>query len=201
MKIENNILKDPSVKTIVDPKHLIVSNKNKYLKSSTNIVLHTSFSTYAKTTIKNFKNSEVKESMHIVIDRRGEITQLIPFDIKACHVMDKNNNVQRCKNDYSIGITLINAGKLICVNGSYYMPSGNLIDSRSVMKYKQEVEDTTYWQTFPDAQISSLRNLCKALMYKYPSIINILENSAAAKGKIDPGPAFPSEVFNKFHKL
>lgn len=201
MEILSNTLEGADIINIINPKHLKRSKKNRYLRSKSNIVIHSTSSTYLKTVIKDFKDSDVKETMHIVIDRRGEITQLLPFNIEAHHVMDKDNNILKYKNASSIGITLLNAGRLVHVCGSYYMPNGDIIDNRSIMVHKQEVEDTSYWQTYPDAQINALIELCKTLTKKYPSIKRILENSETSKGKLDPGPAFPREKFNNSLKL
>ena len=48
----------------------------------------------------------VRVSAHLFIDRRGEITQFVPFDLRAWHAGQSSYRGRAGCNDYSIGIEL-----------------------------------------------------------------------------------------------
>ena len=45
-------------------------------------------------------------SAHLLIDRLGNVTQYVPFDMRAWHAGESSFNGRNCCNDYSIGIEL-----------------------------------------------------------------------------------------------
>jgi len=45
-------------------------------------------------------------SSHVLVDRRGEITQYVPFDARAWHAGKSEFQGRQCCNDFSIGIEL-----------------------------------------------------------------------------------------------
>ena len=45
-------------------------------------------------------------SAHLLIDRVGNVTQYVPFDMRAWHAGESSFNGRHCCNDYSIGIEL-----------------------------------------------------------------------------------------------
>ena len=45
-------------------------------------------------------------SAHLLIDRLGNVTQYVPFDMRAWHAGESSFNGRHCCNDYSIGIEL-----------------------------------------------------------------------------------------------
>ena len=52
------------------------------------------------------KIHKLEVSSHIFINRDGEITQYVPFNLRAWHAGQSNYNGRSCCNDFSVGIEL-----------------------------------------------------------------------------------------------
>jgi AmpD protein len=49
---------------------------------------------------------KLRVSSHLLIDRQGNVTQYVPFDMRAWHAGESFFDGRNCCNDYSIGIEL-----------------------------------------------------------------------------------------------
>jgi N-acetylmuramoyl-L-alanine amidase len=78
-------------------------------------------------------------------------------------------------NDFSVGIELVNPGYLS--------------DTGMRAKHKSGGPERT-WALYPEAQVSSCADVCRALMMTYP-IGDIVGHDDVSPGrKLDPGPAW-----------
>ena len=135
---------------------------------------------------------DVTASAHLVIDRKGDIIQLVPFNVEAWHA-GKSFHLGRINlNRYSIGIELDNLGKLrregerfIAECGKEVQPSDVFVDEAN--------GQPTYWHRYTDEQLKTVVLVCLLLMDRYP-IRYLLRHSDITPRKIDPGPAFPPEL-------
>lgn len=131
-----------------------------------------------------------RASAHLVIDRKGDIIQLVPFNVEAWHA-GKSFHLGRINlNRYSIGIELVNLGKLrregerfIAECGKDVQPSDVFVDEAN--------GQPTYWHRYTDEQLKTVVLVCLLLMDRYP-IRYLLRHSDITPRKIDPGPAFPA---------
>jgi len=189
MKIINNLLKGDKVKYVPCPKN------TRPMKELAFIIIHYTATTKTDPTVSYLKKADSGVSAHFVIGRNGEIIQLVPCDTQAWHAgesMYKFNKEQfNYLNNYSIGIELVNAGKLNHICDTFYSCLGKNIPKDEVFYDRKENRATKYWHDYTDEQISSLINVIKTLRKEFPQIRDVLGHSDITSRKIDPGKAFP----------
>lgn len=163
------------------------------------IVIHFTAGATGKSSIDYWKERGDGVCAHLVIERDGAITQCRPFNKQCGHA-----GVSRWKNPatgkivtglnaYAIGIELANAG-----------------DDEGALKWarKQGFETvvlkhanggiTRPWETYPEAQIASCLDACRAMIAATPGIVDITgHDNIAPERKSDPGPAFPMEMLRR----
>ncbi|MEL6141995.1 MAG: N-acetylmuramoyl-L-alanine amidase, partial [Bacteroidota bacterium] len=103
-------------------------------------------------------------------------------------------------NRHSIGICLANRGyvrqfqnkKFASVNDKNRRV-GKFLDKDEVVRLQHPNEvRARFWEKYTAEQLTTARELCKALIETYPSIVDIVGHDEIAVGrKSDPGPAFP----------
>jgi N-acetylmuramoyl-L-alanine amidase len=120
--------------------------------------------------INRLKNSKAKVSCHYLINRKGEITQMVKENKVAWHAGKSKWKNFNNLNDSSIGIELVNKGHEFG------------------------------YQNFSKNQITSLISLCKFLKKRYMiKKENFLGHSDIAPlRKLDPGEKFPWKKLSKF---
>jgi N-acetylmuramoyl-L-alanine amidase len=120
--------------------------------------------------INRLKNSKAKVSCHYLINRKGEITQMVKENKVAWHAGKSKWRNFNNLNDSSIGIELVNKGHEFG------------------------------YQNFSKNQITSLISLCKFLKKRYMiKKENFLGHSDIAPlRKLDPGEKFPWKKLSKF---
>ncbi|MEM1336320.1 MAG: N-acetylmuramoyl-L-alanine amidase [Bacteroidota bacterium] len=133
-------------------------------------------------------------SAHIIVDKDGTVVQMVKFNRKAWHAGISNWGEINGLNHYSIGIELVNAGKLEKTDsGDWINWSGKNISSNEVIirPHKNDKYQVHYgWQMYTNEQIESLIEVSNALNDRY-NFIDILGHDDISPGrKIDPGPAF-----------
>lgn len=125
-------------------------------------------------------------SAHILIGRDGKIAQLVPFNRVAWHAGESSWHGVPSVNLYSIGIEMVNWGKL----------------TRSAMGHwqswtRQRIDDYVWyggeeaWQVYPLAQVRAAVEVVTALCLAYPIDYVLGHSQVAPDRKQDPGPAFP----------
>ncbi len=170
------------------------------------IVIHYTGGSTMEGAIHTLTNPLSQASAHLVIDRDGSTTQLVPFNIIAWHAGRSEHEATGRKqlNNFSIGIELVNAGPLQKISDAEYMswfskkyPSDEVIQA----SHKNEGVER-YWQIFSQAQIERTLEICRLLKEKYPIQYLLGHDEISPGRKIDPGPAFPIERFrNKVLQL
>lgn len=169
------------------------ANKGSEMKDINAIVIHASIANSLKSIIAFQTTPSSQESEHIIIDRNGDIVQLVPFNRVAYHAGQSTYNGARL-NETSIAITLINCGR-VQRQGSYYL---SLVDKAQIPAnrvqpaYNKSDNAQTYWETYTPAQINAVTQLCKLLKEKY-NIRTILGHDEVDPAKLEPGPLFPMQ--------
>jgi N-acetylmuramoyl-L-alanine amidase len=158
------------------------------------IILHYTAGPSVESAVNTLCNPSVKASAHLVIDLDGSITQLVPFDTIAWHAGKSSHGGRSGFNKYSIGIEIVNAGKLKPQDGKYAAWWGELYEKKDVLEaVHQNHSSPAFWHTYTQEQIDCVLNICITLKEVY-SITNILgHDEIAPSRKVDPGPAFPTE--------
>ena len=164
--------------------------------------------------IRSLTNPKRKASAHLIIDKNGDVTQLVPFNNKAWHagrsVWQPEPSLRyEGLNRFSIGIELVNGGRLLKAAGDTYrtwwgkkIPLDDVFideDYYITSKYaNQSIHKTGLaFERYPEEQLLAVLEICRTLVETF-DMIDILGHSDVAlpEGrKLDPGPAFPMENF------
>lgn len=167
------------------------------------IIIHYTGSSTAQSAINTFMDAENEVSAHIIVGLDGALTQLVPFNKKAWHAGESRHENRTGLNKYSIGIEVVNAGRLSKSGTKYYSWFEKAYNTEDVIKAVHRNEDiATYWQRYTESQIETVAELCELLTRQY-NILHILGHEEVSPGrKIDPGPAFPlDKLRNRILKL
>lgn len=156
------------------------------------IVIHYTAGPY-QSSLNTLVNPKVKASAHVLVDRDGSITQLIPFNEIAWHAGDSSYAGRSGYNKYSIGIEIVNSGPLTKSGNVYRSWFGSAYNPSDVIEAVHRNQSTAkYWHVYTAEQIEAVRELCAELIETYPEIKQILGHEEIAPSrKTDPGPAFP----------
>ena len=146
------------------------SKKNRKISDIKFVIIHYTGMQSEIASIKRLKNPKFKVSCHYLINRKGEVIQMVDDRNTAWHAGKSKWKKFTNLNRSSIGIELVNKGHQFG------------------------------YQNFTEDQIKNLIILCKQLKKKYKiKTENFLGHSDIAPlRKIDPGEKFPWKKLSKF---
>lgn len=164
------------------------------------LVMHYTAGGNAAGAIAHLTREASKASAHVVIGRDGAITQLVPFDTVAWHAGKSAWQGLTGLNRYSLGIELVNAGRLSRQEGRWLTWYGAEIPEEEVLVAVHQHETVPAgWQRYTASQLEAAWRLADLLVRQY-GLQDILGHDDIAPGrKQDPGPAFPLQEFR--HRL
>ena len=202
MKIENHMIEgvdfieSPNHGGEIEPDTIVMHYTAGYSKES---------AIHALTDVRNEARRRV--SAHVVIDRDGSITQLVPFNIKAWHAGPSRYRNRRGLNNFSIGIELVGIGwyRERVSDGKYGNWFGGVKSREEIVRTEGRVVEAAnsrigtgvfLWPEYTRAQLDSCEDLVRKLidMHKIRDIVSH-EDIDLRKWRTDPGPAFPMERF------
>ena len=157
------------------------------------LILHYTAGVSGESAITWFKNPQAQASAQLVIDRAGEVTQMMEFNKVCWHAGKSTWGDIDGLNQYSIGIEIANAGKLLkTASGRWISWSGAEIplDEVIVATHKDETTEAG-WQRYTQEQIDAVIEIGLALnaAYKFRDVLG--HEDISRFRKVDPGPAFP----------
>jgi N-acetylmuramoyl-L-alanine amidase len=195
MKIDKHLLiaSEQDEKVISDI-CLKTETKFKTIKEGypTSIIIHFTAGSSAKSSVEHFKNKDTKASAHLVIDKNGDIYQVVPFDTVAWHAGNSHYNGRSNFNEFSIGIELDNPGELMKSGNTYKSWFGTSYSPDLVISaVHRNQTKITYWHSYTQIQIQRCKEICELLINAYKINEILGHEEIAPKRKIDPGPAFP----------
>lgn len=163
----------------------------------TYLVIHFTAGPTTEGTVSWFRNKASNVSAHLVIGRDGKVTQMVPFDKKAWHAGVSQWGSIQGLNQHSIGIELVNGGKL-SLNGKKQWVTWSLkvIPDEEVTVAEHKNEHTaTGWHEYTEEQLESLISVASVLHeeFKFSDILG--HEDIAPTRKVDPGPLFPMNSF------
>lgn len=161
------------------------------------LLMHDTEVTDAASTIDWFSNPESEVSAHLLIGRNGTITQFVPFDQMAWHAGRSSWNGLSSLNRYSIGIELVNAGRLTRVGNNWICTlSRKVIPTAQVLLATHQNESVqSAWQTYSSTQLNTALAVGRLLANHY-RLQDVMGHDEVSPGrKSDPGPAFPMDSF------
>jgi N-acetylmuramoyl-L-alanine amidase len=159
------------------------------------LVVHYTAGLSAGSAVDWFLDPRAKASAHLVIDRRGAATQLMSFDRTCWHAGKSAWKGLEGLNGHSIGIEIVNAGKLSKGPGGRWQTwTGETIpDAEVVVARHRDEQCEAGWHAYAPDQIAAVTAIGVALHSAY-GFRGVLGHEDIAPGrKVDPGPAFPLE--------
>ena len=153
------------------------------------IVLHYTATDSLAAAVNWFKNPAAKASAHYVIDRDGTIVRMVHETKKAYHAGKSDWQGRKDVNRFSIGIELVNWGKLVQREGQFYTWPNDYTNPYHGLE-PVFLEDV-WWEPYQEDQIHSLRSLIVEIHTHHPITEVIGHRDIAPGRKLDPGPALP----------
>jgi len=129
--------------------------------------------------------SSGKYSTHVLIDKDQRTFQFLDFNRMVRHIAKGEYAGKTDLYHTSIGIHLQNILGPLTKNGTRYLSK-----TRAAVNEAYQHTDNTYWDIYPEAQITKLVEVCKLLKSTY-NIKYIVTQDEINPEVRTPGPAFP----------
>jgi len=188
MEIKDHFLEGENVKQFVKSPNI----SGEFAKGLPDtIVMHYTAGPF-KPALNTLTNPRVRASAHVILDRDGSITQLVPFNIEAWHAGKSSYGSRDGMNQYSIGIEMVNSGPLTKSGNVYRSWFGSAFNPSDVIEATHRNEtQPRFWHTYTEEQIQTAYELCQVIMDNYGIKFILGHEEIAPMRKQDPGPAFP----------
>ncbi len=172
------------------------------------IVMHYTASYTARSAIDAFKKRG-GASAHFVVETDGAITQMVSTADRAFHAGPAVYHGRSGVNHFSIGIEIVNPGyHFKAADGGWLNWNRQPISAAKLAPFPGMIEAQDpwvgsarqYWPLFPEAQLTAVEDLTRALLRTYRSLVDIVGHrdiDTVRRWKVDPGPAFPMMRFRK----
>jgi N-acetyl-anhydromuramyl-L-alanine amidase AmpD len=141
---------------------------------------------------------ESKVSAHFVVGRDGSITQLVPMNVRAFHAGQSIWKGRQFLNGFSIGIEIVNPGKMQKIGDNKYKSLATIDVGLSanlrVERRSTQAHGDGYWLHYSPEQVRAVTELCQAICGAY-DIKDILTHWMISPGrKVDVNPLFPLDA-------
>lgn len=161
------------------------------------LVMHYTAATTAASAISWFLTPIAQASAHLVIAQDGTITQFAPFNTVTWHAGKSQWKGLIGLNQFSIGIELVNGGRLRRSGDKWTCPVDRCIvpdDEVMLATHKNETEQSA-WQEYAGKQMETAALVAAVLVQQYNLKDVIGHEDISPIRKSDPGPAFPMGSF------
>lgn len=157
------------------------------------IVLHDTAGRLDKgNSVSWFKNPSAKVSAHIVVERDGSVTQMVPFDRTAWHAGTSEWRGRKGCNAFSIGIEIVSPGKLVKRGSTAVAWFGQSWPLDECVSMKTAGHGDGFWLPYTQAQVETVQMIVEALAKAYPTISDVVGHWQISPGrKVDCSPLFP----------
>lgn len=179
-------VKTPNMGGELDPKYLVV---------------HYTAGQSMDGSINWLSNPKANASAHLVVDTDGTIVQMVPFDRVAWHVGKSKWDGIRGLNAHSIGIEVVNPGKLDVVSDGVYRAWWGEEFTHSthpeiIHKSHPDGGDEYGWIPFTPEQVRVLIDVGSELMSHYGMREAVGHDMISPGRKMDPGPCMQPNVYD-----
>ncbi len=160
------------------------------------IVLHDTASRLTKGNAAGFlANNNAKVSVHFVVEVDGTIVQQVATNKTANHAGQSSYHGRDNCNGFSIGIEIVNVGRMTAAPGGVARTwFGEKFDRavHGIVDMTTPEHGAGLWMPYPEAQIEAVLWLCDGLTSAIPSIKDITTHWYVSPGrKSDTNPLFP----------
>lgn len=165
------------------------------------LVMHYTAGYNAQSAISRFKDRNSQVSAHLVIERDGHVTQMMPFNKKAWHAGPSRLGAVSNLNSHAIGFEFVNIGFLKKTANGLIDAYGGKVDPAKFDDYviapnARVGSGEFYWPVYTKAQIDAGLAVAEALIKTYKIDAICSHEEIDTRGwKTDPGPAFPMKSF------
>jgi N-acetylmuramoyl-L-alanine amidase len=172
-------------------------NHGGIMKRPSILLMHYTATTTASSAINALTDADTdnRVSVHLVLDRDGTVTQLLPFNRVGWHAGKSSWEDESGVNNFSIGIEQVNAGPLLKrADGTLETQLGShIVPPEDAVWGKHRITGLeAFWQKYPPVQVAAAILIGQAIHKAYPSITEVLgHEDVAPRRKTDPGPAYP----------
>lgn len=163
------------------------------IKNPTVLIMHDTAGRIdsGKSSVEWLCNPKSKASAHLVVDRQGNVTQLMDFNRTTWHAGKSVYKGRAGCNSFSIGIEFVNPGLLTSGGRAWFGETFN-VAKYGIEKASSEYHGSGWWMPYTPEQISLAVNINIALMEAYPTIKDVSTHwFIAPKRKVDTNPLFP----------
>lgn len=168
-----------------------------FLRDATVIVCHDTAAVRPGSSVEWFANPECTVSAHVVVERDGTATQMVPFDQVAYHAGQSSWGGRSGVNGFGIGIEIMNPGMMERRGDEAVLvyPDGRIV-ARFPISECREVNTPEHGHgwclPYTPEQIATVQEICLALVKAYPSLREIVTHwLIAPRRKVDTTPLFP----------
>lgn len=193
MKILNHLLFDNAGKQVAYRE--TPNRKGKYVPLY--LIMHYTAATTAESAVSWFMSKKSQASAHLVIGRDGTITQCAPFNLVVWHAGQSQWKGLLGLNQYSIGIELVNAGRLIKSSEKWLCPVDRkrIADKDVILAIHKNENSVSAWHEYTELQIEAALEVAALLVSTYNLKDVLGHDDISPIRKSDPGPAFPMSSF------
>lgn len=160
------------------------------------IVLHDTAGRLDKgSSVRWFQDPTCQTSAHFVVERDGEVVQMVRTDRKAAHAGKSQWRGRAFCNAFAVGIEIVSPGKLDASGRAWFGPSG----VTGIVRSATPEHGDGWWLPYTQAQIEAVKSLCRAIVAEYPDCNEIVTHWQISPGrKIDTSPLLPLDEIRAF---
>lgn len=163
------------------------------------VVLHDTASRLEKGNAAAYlRENDAKVSVHFVVERDGSISQQVPVNRRANHAGQSSFEGRSGCNDFSIGIEIVNPGKMELVSASpvtgraWFKSTFVDGDQYDLVRKATSEHGDGVWMDYTPAQIDAVLKLLMALFVGVKSLRDVTTHWYISPGrKVDVNPLFP----------
>lgn len=196
MRIRNDRLVGADGKTVAFDD---TPNKSRGEITPEYLVMHYTASGTLRGTVNWFNNPAADASAHLVIGHDGSIAQMGRFNQRLWHAGRSRFRGRTNFNAFSIGIEIVNWGKLSRMPRGWASWTGTVVSAERVVVARHKLDSRTVgWEVFDAAQLDAALESSRAICAHYgipPNRVVGHDDISGYRGKRDPGPAFELERF------
>jgi N-acetylmuramoyl-L-alanine amidase len=155
-------------------------------------IIHYTAGPSTESVLATFRDPASAVSAHLIVDRDGTVTQCIPLDRVAWHAGHSSWNGEHPLNPVSIGIELVNWGRLERRGPEIVSWTGNPIARERCVRGVHPNDGLPVpWERYPRPQITACRRVLAGLHMRLRFTDILGHDEVSPRRKWDPGPAFP----------
>ncbi|KXF92105.1 N-acetylmuramoyl-L-alanine amidase [Phaeobacter inhibens] len=160
------------------------------------VVLHDTASTLDKGSAAGYlRDNNAKVSVHFVVELDGSVVQQVPVNRVANHAGRSAYHGRKGCNQFSIGIELVNPGRMTEINRETALTwYGKTLDRDAYQIIEAQTPEHGHglWMAYPEPQIAALLVLLEFLFAEVETLEDITTHWYISPGrKVDTNPLFP----------